>query len=131
MIIFEDLTPDELFDKVQINIENRKEQEFENGYDLVQSLDNIDPLDNDINIWWHSSDENLGELDLYVWPFTDLYENISLTAQLNRDGRQEIYSESPISLDNRQDWWDSFVQRVVSKLGIIDVSFEDLDLIED
>ena len=131
MIIFEDLTPDELFDKVQINIENRKEQEFENGYDLVQSLDNIDPLDNNINIWWHSSDENLGELDLYVWPFTDLYENISLTAQLNRDSHQEIYSESPISLDNRQDWWDSFVQRVVSKLGIIDVSFEDLDLIED
>ena len=131
MIIFEDLTPDELFDKVQINIENRKEQEFESGYDLIQSLDNIDPLDNDINIWWHSSDENLGELDLYVWPFTDLYENISLTAQLNRDGHQEIYSESPISLDNRQDWWDSFVQRVVSKLGIIDVSFEDLDLIED
>ena len=131
MIIFEDLTPDELFDKVQINIENRKEQEFENGYDLVQSLDNIDPLDNDINIWWHSSDENLGELDLYVWPFTDLYENISLTAQLNRDSHQEIYSESPISLDNRKDWWDSFVQRVVSKLGIIDVSFEDLDLIED
>ena len=131
MIIFEDLTPDELFDKVQINIENRKEQEFENGYDLVQSLDNIDPLDNDINIWWHSSDENLGELDLYVWPFTDLYENVSLTAQLNRDGHQEIYSESPISLDNRKDWWDSFVQRVVSKLGIIDVSFEDLDLIED
>ena len=130
MIIFEDLTPDELFDKVQINIENRKEQEFENGYDLVQSLDNIDPLDNDINIWWHSSDENLGELDLYVWPFTDLYENVSLTAQLNRDGHQEIYSESPISLNNRQDWWDSFVQRVVSKLGIIDVSFEDLDLIE-
>ena len=131
MIIFEDLTPDELFDKVQINIENRKEQEFENGYDLVQSLDNIDPLDNDINIWWHSSDENLGELDLYVWPFTDLYENVSLTAQLNRDGHQEIYSESPVSLDNRKDWWDSFVQRVVSKLGIIDVSFEDLDLIED
>ena len=131
MIIFEDLTPDGLFDKVQINIENRKEQEFENGYDLVQSLDNIDPLDNDINIWWHSSDENLGELDLYVWPFTDLYENVSLTAQLNRDGHQEIYSESPISLDNRKDWWDSFVQRVVSKLGIIDVSFEDLDLIED
>ena len=131
MIIFEDLTPDELFDKVQINIENRKEQEFENGYDLVQSLDNIDPLDNDINIWWHSSDENLGELDLYVWPFTDLYENVSLTAQLNRDSHQEIYSESPISLDNRQGWWDSFVQRVVSKLGIIDVSFEDLDLIED
>ena len=131
MIIFEDLTPDELFDKVQINIENRKEQEFENGYDLVQSLDNIDPLDNDINIWWHSSDENLGELDLYVWPFTDLYENVSLTAQLNRDSHQEIYSESPVSLDNRKDWWDSFVQRVVSKLGIIDVSFEDLDLIED
>lgn len=131
MIIFEDLTPDELFDKVQINIENRKEQEFESGYDLVQSLDNIDPLDNDINIWWHSSDENLGELDLYVWPFTDLYENVSLTAQLNRDSHQEIYSESPISLDNRQDWWDSFVQRVVSKLGIIDVSFDDLDLIED
>ena len=131
MIIFEDLTPDELFDKVQINIENRKEQEFENGYDLVQSLDNIDPLDNDINIWWHSSDENLGELDLYVWPFTDLYENVSLTAQLNRDGRQEIYSESPISLDNRKDWWDSFVQRVVSKLGIIDVSFDDFDLVED
>lgn len=131
MIIFEDLTPDELFDKVQINIENRKEQEFESGYDLVQSLDNIDPLDNNINIWWHSSDENLGELDLYVWPFTDLYENVSLTAQLNRDNHQEIYSESPISLDNRQDWWDSFVQRVVSKLGIIDVSFEDLDLIED
>lgn len=131
MIIFEDLTPDELFDKVQINIENRKEQEFESGYDLVQSLDNIDPLDNSINIWWHSSDGNLGELDLYVWPFTDLYENISLTAQLNRDGHQEIYSESPISLDNRKDWWDSFVQRVVSKLGIIDVSFEDLDLIED
>ena len=131
MIIFEDLTPDELFDKVQINIENRKEQEFENGYDLIQSLDNIDPLDNDINIWWHSSDENLGELDLYVWPFTDLYENVSLTAQLNRDGHQEIYSESPISLNNRQGWWDSFVQRVVSKLGIIDVSFEDLDLIED
>ena len=131
MIIFEDLTPDELFDKVQINIENRKEQEFESGYDLVQSLDNIDPLDNNINIWWHSSDENLGELDLYVWPFTDLYENVSLTAQLNRDGHQEIYSESPISLDNRKDWWDSFVQRVVSKLGIIDVSFEDLDLIED
>ena len=131
MIIFEDLTPDELFDKVQINIENRKEQEFENGYDLVQSLDNIDPLDNNINIWWHSSDENLGELDLYVWPFTDLYENVSLTAQLNRDSHQEIYSESPISLDNRQGWWDSFVQRVVSKLGIIDVSFEDLDLIED
>lgn len=131
MIIFEDLTPDELFDKVQINIENRKEQEFESGYDLVQSLDNIDPLDNSINIWWHSSDENLGELDLYVWPFTDLYENVSLTAQLNRDSHQEIYSESPISLDNRQDWWDSFVQRVVSKLGIIDVSFADLDLIED
>lgn len=131
MIIFEDLTPDELFDKVQINIENRKEQEFENGYDLVQSLDNIDPLDNSINIWWHSSDENLGELDLYVWPFTDLYENVSLTAQLNRDNHQELYSESPISLDNRKDWWDSFVQRVVSKLGIIDVSFEDLDLIED
>ena len=131
MIIFEDLTPDELFDKVQINIENRKEQEFESGYDLVQSLDNIDPLDNDINIWWHSSDENLGELDLYVWPFTDLYENVSLTAQLNRDSHQEIYSESPISLDNRKDWWDSFVQRVVSKLGIIDVSFEDLNLIED
>ena len=131
MIIFEDLTPDELFDKVQINIENRKEQEFENGYDLVQSLDNIDPLDNDINIWWHSSDENLGELDLYVWPFTDLYENVSLTAQLNRDSHQEIYSESPVSLDNRKDWWDSFVQRVVSKLGIIDVSFDDLDLIED
>ena len=131
MIIFEDLTPDELFDKVQINIENREEQDFENGYDLVQSLDNIDPLDNDINIWWHSSDENLGELDLYVWPFTDLYENISLTAQLNRDSHQEIYSESPVSLDNRKDWWDSFVQRVVSKLGIIDVSFEDLDLIED
>ena len=131
MIIFEDLTPDELFDKVQINIENRKEQEFESGYDLVQSLDNIDPLDNDINIWWHSSDENLGELDLYVWPFTDLYENVSLTAQLNRDDHQEIYSESPTSLDNRQDWWDSFVQRVVSKLGIIDVSFDDLDLIED
>lgn len=131
MIIFEDLTPDELFDKVQINIENRKEQEFESGYDLVQSLDNIDPLDNSINIWWHSSDENLGELDLYVWPFTDLYENVSLTAQLNRDDHQEIYSESPISLDNRQDWWDSFVQRVVSKLGIIDVSFDDFDLIED
>lgn len=131
MIIFEDLTPDELFDKVQINIENRKEQEFESGYDLVQSLDNIDLLDNNINIWWHSSDENLGELDLYVWPFTDLYENVSLTAQLNRDGRQEIYSESPISLDNRQDWWDSFVQRVVSKLGVIDISFDDLDLIED
>ena len=131
MIIFEDLTPDELFDKVQINIENRKEQEFESGYDLIQSLDNIDPLDNDINIWWHSSDENLGELDLYVWPFTDLYENVSLTAQLNRDSHQEIYSESPISLDNRQDWWDSFVQRVVSKLGVIDVSFEDLDLVED
>lgn len=131
MIIFEDLTPDELFDKVQINIENREEQDFENGYDLIQSLDNIDPLDNDINIWWHSSDENLGELDLYVWPFTDLYENVSLTAQLNRDGHQEIYSESPISMDNRKDWWDSFVQRVVSKLGIIDVSFEDLDLIED
>lgn len=131
MIIFEDLTPDELFDKVQINIENRKEQEFESGYDLVQSLDNIDPLDNDINIWWHSSDENLGELDLYVWPFTDLYENVSLTAQLNKDSHQEIYSESPVSLDNRKDWWDSFVQRVVSKLGIIDVSFEDLDLIED
>lgn len=131
MIIFEDLTPDELFDKVQINIENREEQDFESGYDLIQSLDNIDPLDNNINIWWHSSDENLGELDLYVWPFTDLYENISLTAQLNRDGRQEIYSESPISLDNREDWWDSFVQRVVSKLGIIDVSFEDLDLIKD
>ena len=131
MIIFEDLTPDELFDKVQINIENRKEQEFESGYDLVQSLDNIDPLDNDINIWWHSSDENLGELDLYVWPFTDLYENVSLTAQLNRDSHQEIYSESPISLDNRKDWWDSFVQRVVSKLGIIDVSFDDFDLIED
>ena len=131
MIIFEDLTPDELFDKVQINIENRKEQEFENGYDLVQSLDNIDPLDNDINIWWHSSDENLGELDLYMWPFTDLYENVSLTAQLNRDGHQEIYSESPISLDNRKDWWDSFVQRVVSKLGIIDVSFDDFDLVED
>ena len=131
MIIFEDLTPDELFDKVQINIENRKEQEFESGYDLVQSLDNIDPLDNDINIWWHSSDENLGELDLYVWPFTDLYENISLTAQLNRDNHQEIYSESPVSLDNRKDWWDSFVQRVVSKLGIIDVSFDDFDLIED
>ena len=131
MIIFEDLTPDELFDKVQINIENRKEQEFENGYDLIQSLDDIDPLDNDINIWWHSSDENLGELDLYVWPFTDLYENVSLTAQLNRDSHQEIYSESPISLDNRKDWWDSFVQRVVSKLGIIDVSFEDFDLVED
>ena len=131
MIIFEDLTPDELFDKVQINIENRKEQDFESGYDLIQSLDDIDPLDNDINIWWHSSDENLGELDLYVWPFTDLYENVSLIAQLNRDDHQEIYSESPISLDNRQDWWDSFVQRVVSKLGIIDVSFEDLDLIED
>lgn len=131
MIIFEDLTPDELFDKVQINIENRKEQEFESGYDLIQSLDNIDPLDNSINIWWHSSDENLGELDLYVWPFTDLYENVSLTAQLNRDGHQEIYSESPISLDNRKDWWDSFVQRVVSKLGIIDVSFDDFDLIED
>ena len=131
MIIFEDLTPDELFDKVQINIENREEQDFESGYDLIQSLDNIDPLDNDINIWWHSSDENLGELDLYVWPFTDLYENISLTAQLNRDGRQEIYSESPISLDNRKDWWDSFVQRVVSKLGVIDVSFDDFDLIED
>lgn len=131
MIIFEDLTPDELFDKVQINIENREEQDFESGYDLIQSLDNIDPLDNDINIWWHSSDENLGELDLYVWPFTDLYENVSLTAQLNRDSHQEIYSESPVSLDNRKDWWDSFVQRVVSKLGIIDVSFEDLDLIED
>ena len=131
MIIFEDLTPDELFDKVQINIENREEQDFESGYDLIQSLDNIDPLDNDINIWWHSSDENLGELDLYVWPFTDLYENVSLTAQLNRDSHQEIYSESPISLDNRNDWWDSFVQRVVSKLGIIDVSFEDLDLVED
>lgn len=131
MIIFEDLTPDELFDKVQINIENRKEQEFESGYDLVQSLDNIDPLDNSINIWWHSSDETLGELDLYVWPFTDLYENVSLTAQLNKDSHQEIYSESPVSLDNRKDWWDSFVQRVVSKLGIIDVSFEDLDLIED
>lgn len=131
MIIFEDLTPDELFDKVQINIENRKEQEFESGYDLVQSLDNIDPLDNDINIWWHSSDENLGELDLYVWPFTDLYENVSLTAQLNRDNHQELYSESPISLDNRKDWWDSFVQRVVSKLGIIDVSFDDFDLVED
>lgn len=131
MIIFEDLTPDELFDKVQINIENREEQDFENGYDLIQSLDNIDPLDNDINIWWHSSDENLGELDLYVWPFTDLYENVSLTAQLNRDSHQEIYSESPISLDNRKDWWDSFVQRVVSKLGIIDVSFDDFDLIED
>ena len=131
MIIFEDLTPDELFDKVQINIENRKEQEFESGYDLVQSLDNIDPLDNDINIWWHSSDENLGELDLYVWPFTDLYENVSLTAQLNRDSHQEFYSESPVSLDNRKDWWDSFVQRVVSKLGIIDVSFDDFDLIED
>ena len=66
-----------------------------------------------------------------MWPFTDLYENISLTAQLNRDSHQEIYSESPISLDNRQDWWDSFVQRVVSKLGIIDVSFDDFDLIED
>ena len=131
MIIFEDLTPDELFDKVQINIETREEQDFETGYDLIQSLDNIDPLDNDINIWWHSSDENLGELDLYVWPFTDLYENVSLTAQLNRDSHQEIYSESPISSDNRQDWWDSFVQRVVSKLGIIDISFEDLDLIED
>ena len=131
MIIFEDLTPDELFDKVQINIENREEQDFENGYDLIQSLDNIDPLDNDINIWWHSSDENLGELDLYVWPFTDLYENVSLIAQLNRDDHQEIYSESPISLDNRKDWWDSFVQRVVSKLGIIDVSFDDFDLIED
>ena len=131
MIIFEDLTPDELFDKVQINIENRKEQEFENSYDLIQSLDNIDPLDNNINIWWHSSDENLGELDLYVWPFTDLYENVSLTAQLNRDSHQEIYSESPISLDNRKDWWDSFVQRVVSKLGIIDVSFDDFDLVED
>ena len=131
MIIFEDLTPDELFDKVQINIENREEQDFENGYDLIQSLDNIDPLDNDINIWWHSSDENLGELDLYVWPFTDLYENVSLTAQLNRDDHQEIYSESPISLDNRKDWWDSFVQRVVSKLGVIDVSFDDFDLVED
>lgn len=131
MIIFEDLTPDELFDKVQINIENRKEQEFESGYDLIQSLDNIDPLDNNINIWWHSSDENLGELDLYVWPFTDLYENVSLTAQLNMDNHQELYSEGPVSLDNRKDWWDSFVQRVVSKLGIIDVSFEDLDLIED
>ena len=131
MIIFEDLTPDELFDKVQINIENREEQDFESGYDLIQSLDNVDPLDNDINIWWHSSDENLGELDLCVWPFTDLYENISQTAQLNRDSHQEIYSESPISLDNRQGWWDSFVQRVVSKLGIIDVSFKDLDLIED
>ena len=131
MIIFEDLTPDELFDKVQINIENREEQDFESGYDLIQSLDDIDPLDNDINIWWHSSDENLGELDLYVWPFTDLYENVSLTAQFNRDGHQEIYSESPISLDNRQDWWDSFVQRVDSKTGITDVSFEDLDLIED
>lgn len=131
MIIFEDLTSDELFDKVQINIENRKEQEFESGYDLVQSLDNIDPSDNNINIWWHSSDETLGELDLYVWPFTDLYENVSLTAQLNRDSHQEIYSESPINLDNRQDWWDSFVQRVVSKLGVIGVSFEDLDLIED
>lgn len=131
MIIFEDLTPDELFDKVQINIENREEQDFESGYDLIQSLDNIDPLDNNINIWWHSSDENLGELDLYVWPFTDLYENVSLTAQLNKDSHQEIYSESPVSLNNRQDWWDSFVQRVVSKLGIIDVSFEDLDLIED
>ena len=131
MIIFEDLTPDELFDKVQINIENREEQDFENGYDLIQSLDNIDPLNNDINIWWHSSDENLGELDLYVWPFTDLYENVSLTAQLNRDNHQEIYSESPISMDNRKDWWDSFVQRVVSKLGIIDVSFDDFDLIED
>ena len=66
-----------------------------------------------------------------MWPFTDLYENVSLTAQLNRDSHQEIYSESPISLDNRQDWWDSFVQRVVSKLGVIDVSFEDLDLVED
>lgn len=131
MIIFEDLTPDELFDEVQINIEDRKEQEFESGYDLVQSLDNIDPLDNNINIWWHSSDENLGELDLYVWPFTDLYENVSLIAQLNRDDHQEIYSESPISLDNRKDWWDSFVQRVVSKLGIIDVSFDDFDLIGD
>lgn len=131
MIIFEDLTPDELFDKVQVNIENRKEQEFESGYDLIQSLDNIDPLDNNINIWWHSNDETLGELDLYVWPFTDLYENISLTAQLNREGHQEIYSESPISLDNRQEWWDSFVQRVVSKLGIIDISFDDFDLVED
>lgn len=131
MIIFEDLTPDELFDKVQINIENREEQDFENGYDLVQSLDDIDPLDNDINIWWHSSDENLGELDLYVWPFTDLYENVSLIAQFNRDDHQEIYSESPISMDNRKDWWDSFVQRVVSKLGIIDVSFDDFDLVED
>ena len=131
MIIFEDLTPDELFDKVQINIENREEQDFESGYDLIQSLDNIDPLDNDINIWWHASDENLGELDLYVWPFTDLYENVSLTAQLNRDDHQEIYSESPISLDNRQDWWDSFVEQVVSKLGIIDVSFDDFDLVED
>lgn len=131
MIIFEDLTPDELFDKVQINMENREEQDFESGYDLIQSLDNIDPLDNNINIWWHSSDENLGELDLYVWPFTDLYENVSLTAQLNRDSHQEIYSESPVSLDNRKDWWDSFVQRVVSKLGIIDVSFDDFDSIED
>lgn len=131
MIIFEDLTPDELFDKVQINIENREEQDFESGYDLIQSLDNIDPLDNDINIWWHSSDENLGELDLYVWSFTDLYENVSLIAQLNRDDHQEIYSESPISMDNRKDWWDSFVQRVVSKLGVIDVSFDDFDLIED
>lgn len=131
MIIFEDLTPDKLFDKVQLNIEDRKEQEFESGYDLIQSLDNIDPLDNNTNIWWHSSDENLGELDLYVWPFTDLYENISLTVQLNRDSRQEIYSEGPISLDNRQEWWDSFVQRAVSRLGVVDVSFEDLDLVED
>ena len=131
MIIFEDLTPDELFDKVQVNIENRKEQEFESGYDLIQSLDNIDPLDNNINIWWHSNDETLGELDLYVWPFTDLYENISLTAQLNKDSHQEIYSESPVSLDNRQEWWDSFVQRVVSKLGIVDISFDDFDLVED
>lgn len=131
MIIFEDLTPDELFDKVQVNMENRKEQEFESGYDLIQSLDNIDLLDNNINIWWHSNDENLGELDLYVWPFTDLYENISLTAQLNRDGHQEIYSESPVSLNNRQEWWDSFVQRVVSKLGIIDISFDDFNLVED
>lgn len=131
MIIFEDLTPDELFDKVQVNIENRKEQEFESGYDLIQSLDSIDPLDNNINIWWHSNDETLGELDLYVWLFTDLYENISLTAQLNRDGHQEIYSESPVSLDNRQEWWDSFVQRVVSKLGIVDISFDDFDLVED
>lgn len=133
MIIFEDLTPDELFNEVQINIEDRKEQEFENGYELLTALDNIDPTDNNINIWWHSYDSSLGDIDFYLWPFTDLYENVSLNTQLNRDGYQEIYSEGPVNLKNRQEWWDNFKAKVFNKFPIeINIDyFDKMNQIED